>query len=133
MLVKLINECIFSVMQKERVNQEKYKKMCNEIRESVNQNYQDEDLLHKYACKFGMDEEALDVCFHKTYGITLRDYIVNRRFTSAKELLRFTAKPVKEIILESGIRNEDLFRRLFRDSEGMTAEEYRMKLSQWVK
>ena len=52
---------------------------------------------------------------------------------AAKELLRFTAKPVKEIIEESGIRNDDLFRRLFKDGEGMSAEEYRMKWSQWVK
>ena len=52
---------------------------------------------------------------------------------AAKELLRFTAKPVKGIIEESGIRNADLFRRLFKDGEGMSAEEYRMKWSQWVK
>ncbi len=56
-----------------------------------------------------------------------------RRFTAAKELLRFTIKPVKEIIDESGIGNDDLFRRLFQDGEGMTAEEYRMKWAQWVK
>lgn len=132
-LLKLVNECLFAVMRQGREGQEKYKKICNEIRESVNRNYQDGELLVKYADKFGMDEEELDACFEKTYGITLRDYIVNRRFTAAKELLRFTAKPVKEIIEESGIRNDDLFRRLFKDGEGMSAEEYRMKWSQWVK
>jgi len=40
---------------------------------------------------------------------------------------------VKEIVDESGIGNDDLFRRLFQDGEGMTAEEYRMKWAQWVK
>jgi transcriptional regulator GlxA family with amidase domain len=80
-----------------------------------------------------MEEDELDACFQATYGITLRDYILNRRFTAAKELLRFTIKPVKEIIDESGIGNDDLFRRLFQDGEGMTAEEYRMKWAQWVK
>lgn len=132
-LLELMNECLFAVMRQGREGQEKYKKICNEIRENVNRNYQDENLLRKCAEKFMMGEEELDVCFEKNYGITLRDYIVNRRFTAAKELLRFTAKPVKEIIEESGIRNDDLFRRLFKDSEGMSAEEYRMKWSQWVK
>ncbi len=132
-LLQLVNECLFSAMRKERVNQGKYKKICNEIRESVNRNYADEDLLRKYSDRYSMDEEDLDISFQKTYGITLRDYIVNRRFTAAKELLRFTVKPVKEIIEESGIRNDDLFRKLFKDGEGMSAEEYRMKWSQWVK
>lgn len=132
-LLELMNECLFAVMRQGREGQEKYKKICNEIRENVNRNYQDENLLRKCAEKFVMGEEELDACFEKNYGITLRDYIVNRRFTAAKELLRFTAKPVKEIIEESGIRNDDLFRRLFKDSEGMSAEEYRMKWSQWVK
>lgn len=132
-LLELMNECLFAVMRQSREGQEKYKKICNEIRENVNRNYQDENLLGKCAEKFVMCEEELDACFEKNYGITLRDYIVNRRFTAAKELLRFTAKPVKEIIEESGIRNDDLFRRLFKDSEGMSAEEYRMKWSQWVK
>ena len=56
---------------------------------------------------------------------------MNRRFTCAKELLRFTVKPVKEIVTESGIGNADLFRNLFNKNEGMTAEEYREKWSQW--
>lgn len=132
-LLELMNECLFAVMRQGREGQEKYKKICNEIRENVNRNYQDGNLLGKYSEKFAMGEEELDACFEKTYGITLRDYIVNRRFTAAKELLRFTAKPVKAIVEESGIRNDDLFRRLFKDSEGMSAEEYRMKWSQWVK
>ena len=54
-------------------------------------------------------------------------------FNAAKELLRFSIKPIHEVIEESGIRNSDLFRRLFLDSEGMSAEEYRMKWAQWVK
>ena len=40
-------------------------------------------------------------------------------------------KPVKEIVAESGIMNADLFRHLFIENEGMTAEEYRKKWAQW--
>ena len=132
-LLKLMNECLFSVMRKGLANQEKYHKICNKIREDVNKNYRKEGLVGESADKFAMDEEELDGCFQKAYGISLRDYIVNRRFTAAKELLRFSVMPVKQIIEESGIRNEDLFRKLFKDGEGMSAEEYRMKWSQWIK
>lgn len=132
-LGQLINSCLFSAMHHEKASQKKYKKMCNEIRECVNEKYQEVGLIQIFADRYGMAEEELDTCFQKTYGITLRDYIVNRRFTAAKELLRFTIKPIKEIIEESGIKNDDLFRKLFQDGEKMTAEEYRMKWSQWVK
>lgn len=132
-LIQLLNRCLYTVMHKGKAMQEKYKKMCNEIRERVNERFKESDLFIKLAQKYSMTEDELDNCFQKYYGITLRDYIVNRRFTAAKELLRFTVKSIKDIIEESGIKNEDLFRKLFQDGEGMTAEEYRMKWSQWVK
>lgn len=132
-LLRLMNSCIVSVRHQETDQQERHKIICKEIRENVNEKYQQGNLFETLAGKYGMEEEELDSCFQKAYGITLRDYILNRRFTAAKELLRFTVKPVKEIIGESGIGNDDLFRRLFQDGEGMTAEEYRMKWAQWVK
>lgn len=132
-LLQILNASLISVMHQADSKLDQNKKMCNEIRESVNEKYQMDNLLGLLAEKYEIKEEELDSCFQKVYGITLRDYILNRRFTAAKELLRFTIKPIKEIVEESGIKNDDLFRRLFQDSEGMTAEEYRMKWAQWVK
>lgn len=132
-LLQLLNTVLISVIHQENSKQDENKKICKEIRESVNEKYHLNDLLELLSEKYEMDEEELDSCFQKTYGITLRDYILNRRFTAAKELLRFTIKPIKEIVEESGIKNDDLFKKLFQDSEKMTPEEYRMKWSQWVK
>ena len=70
-----------------------------------------------------MDEITINRQFKEKYGIDLCDYILNRRFNCAKELLRFSVKPVKEIVTESGIMNADLFRHLFIENEGMTAAE----------
>lgn len=133
LLLRLMNFCLIAVLHKDRESHERVRMLCNEIREYVNGHYQEESLLAFLADKAGAAEDELDDDFKRVYGISLRDYILNRRFTVAKELLRFTIKPVKEIIEESGIKNEDLFRRLFQDGEGMPAEEYRMKWSQWVK
>ena len=63
----------------------------------------------------------------------MRDYILNRRFNAAKELLRFTIQPMNEVIAESGIGNEDLFYQLFKENERMTPEEYRKNWAQWIK
>lgn len=101
------------------------------IRKDVNERYKEEDLLESLCKEYSLDEMTINSQFKDKYGIDLCDYILNRRFTSAKELLRFSVKPVKEVIKESGIMNADLFRHLFIENEGMTAEEYRMKWAQW--
>lgn len=105
--------------------------ILNNIRESVNDRFKEEDLLESVCREYDMDEITINRQFKEKYGIDLCDYILNRRFTCAKELLRFSVKPVKEIVAESGIMNADLFRHLFIENEGMTAEEYRKKWAQW--
>lgn len=132
-LLQLINFCLISVMHQEKEEHETYRAICKEIREYINEHYQENEIVQGLVKKYNMKEEELDSYFQKMYGIALRDYIINRRFTAAKELLRFTIKPMEKVMEESGIKSEDLFYKLFQDSEGMTAEEYRMKWSQWVK
>lgn len=105
--------------------------ILNNIRECVNDRFKEEDLLERVCREYDMDEITINRQFKDKYGIDLCDYILNRRFTCAKELLRFSVKPVKEIVAESGIMNADLFRHLFIENEGMTAEEYRKKWAQW--
>jgi len=88
-LLRLLNSCILSVMRQKGNQQDRYKEICREIRESVNERYRQANLVAALAEKYEMEEDELDDCFHKTYGITLSDYILNRRFTAAKELMRF--------------------------------------------
>lgn len=132
-LLNLLNMIMLSAMHSEKMIAMKDSEAYSAIREFVNQNYQLKDLMAIIIERFGYGEDELNRNFQRTYGIELQDYILNRRFTAAKELLRFTIKPIKEIIDESGIGNSDLFRRLFLDSEGMSAEEYRNKWAQWIK
>ncbi|MCI6553133.1 MAG: AraC family ligand binding domain-containing protein [Lachnospiraceae bacterium] len=132
-LVRLVNFCLMSVMRRESPEQEEEMKCCAGIREYVNENYKEQDLMGRLSEKYGQEEGELNAVFLRVYGIELQDYILNRRFTVAKELLRFTIKPIRDIVEESGIRNGDLFRQLFKEGEGMSAEEYRMKWAQWIK
>lgn len=105
--------------------------ILNSIREVVNSRYKEDNLLESICNEYNIEEIAINNQFKEKFGIDLCDYILNRRFACAKELLRFSVKSVKEIIVESGIVNSDLFRHLFIENEGMTAEEYRMKWAQW--
>ncbi|MCI5953610.1 MAG: AraC family transcriptional regulator [Lachnospiraceae bacterium] len=131
-LIEFQNAILACVMQQKGV-QDEHSINLNEVREYLNEHYREESVAEDVAAKEGIGEEDLNALFKNAYGIDLHDYVLNRRFNVAKELLRFSIKPVKDVIEESGIRNSDLFRRLFLDSEGMSAEEYRMKWAQWVK
>lgn len=103
------------------------------IREYINEHFGDAGMESALAIQYGVGQQELSQAFEKKYGIPLNAYIANRKFNKAKELLRFTIKPVEEIVVESGIGNEDTFRQLFLDNEEMTPEEYRRKWAQWIK
>lgn len=123
-LTKLLTLCVCNVSGEVKLE---------EVRDFINSNYCEENLIKLLTERYHKTETEINNAFFKNYGIELRDYILVKRFTAAKELLRFTIKDIDDIVNESGIRNVDLFRQLFRENEGMSAEEYRMKWAQWIK
>ncbi len=103
------------------------------VRAYIAENYTNDNLIKEIKEQFETDDLDIQVEFRKRYGLELWDYILNRKFTVAKEMLRFSIKPVEEIVDESGIRNTDLFYQLFKENEGMSPEDYRRKWAQWIK
>lgn len=103
------------------------------IRETLNQNFRSEDVLTGLGEKLFIPVEEIDQAFTERYGISLKDYIDNRKFNAAKELLRFSIKPIEEIVEESGIGDIELFKSLFLENEKMSPEDYRKKWAQWIK
>lgn len=103
------------------------------LRESVNDHIGEPDLQRILAIQYGLPGDKLSEMFTTKYGISLSDYILNRQLNKAKELLRFTIKPIAEIVNESGINDEALFRKLFMESEEMSPEDYRKRWAQWIK
>lgn len=123
-LTQLIVDCALQKNEKDRMK---------EVREFINTNCNETGLHKILAAKFHMSQEELEQNFLKSYGISVRDYILNRRFNTAKELLRFTIDPINRVIEASGIGNEDLFYQLFKENESMSPEDYRKKWAQWIK
>lgn len=124
LLTRLIVCCAEQKNEKDRME---------EVREYINIHFEERELQTLLAERFHMGGEELERSFAKSYGISVRDYILNRRFNAAKELLRFTIQPIAEVIEESGIGNEDLFYQLFKENESMSPEDYRRKWAQWIK
>ena len=133
LLLQLVNQIISCVFNAAVVENEQEKQTASWLRELMNEQYAEPDILQRIEAESGEDIYSLRENFAKQYGISIEEYISNRRFNAAKELLRFSIKPVKEVALESGIGDMIALQQMFRENEGMTAEEYRAKWAQWIR
>ena len=70
----------------------------------------------------------LSKIFKETYGTTVNNYLISKRITRAKQLLRFTDMTVDEIGITVGMGDANYFSRMFRKVEGSSPREYR---KQW--
>lgn len=112
---------------------EQEKQLVSSVREWLNEHYTENDVEGALRQEFSQESEEMDRSFAQYYGIRIEEYVDNRRLNAAKELLRFSIKPVAEVAAESGIGDEAAMRRMFREKEGMSAEEYRQKWAQWIR
>ena len=83
--------------------------------------------------RFGKGYDEIDAAFKEKYGIDAAAYLENRKLNKAKEMLRFTIRPIPEIAKALGMSNEESFNALFSEKEEMLPDEYRKKWAQWVK
>lgn len=121
------------VLEMKKKEQKVSPELFEGIRAYIAENYTNDNLMSEIQKKFASEEFDIQSEFKKRYGLELWDYILNRKFTVAKEMLRFSVKPISEIVTESGIRNTDLFYQLFKENEKLSPEEYRKKWAQWIK
>ncbi len=133
LLTGLLNKILGNVIASVNVAHEQKKMQVNELRELLNEQYAATDVLSQIEQHFKDAWKELRVDFAQQYGISIEEYIANRRYNAAKELLRFSIKPIEEVAKESGIMDLVAMQRMFRDNEGMSAEEYRMKWAQWIR
>lgn len=102
-------------------------KKMKQIKNYIDKNYQKEFSLDVLAKKFYISKYHMSREFKKAYGDTVINYIIIKRITYAKELLRFTDMQIEEIGRKCGIKDSSYFNKLFRKIEETTASEYRKK------
>jgi len=98
-----------------------------QIKDFLDCNFQKKTPLDMLADRFFISKYHMSREFKKAYGITIANYIIAKRITYAKKLLRFTDMKIEEIGRNCGIEDNSYFNKVFRKFEGMTASEYRKK------
>lgn len=133
LLLELLNRIIVKVSNVFIDEGEQERQIANELRALLNEQYVESDILQIVEGAFDESMDALNDMFENQFGICLEEYISNRRFNAAKELLRFSIKPVEVVAKESGIGDMIVMQQMFREKEGLSAEEYRAKWAHWIR
>ena len=76
-----------------------------------------------------LSEGYLSKIFLKETGISLPNYIAERRMEKAREYLENSSLPVSRIATEVGYNNFSYFSKTFREIIGCTPNEYRMRIN----
>lgn len=133
LLLQLLNCIIDTVLNVSVLESELGKQNIAELREQLNELYAEVNVLEILEKNWGEEFQPLSERFSRQFGISIDEYVSNRRFNAAKELLRFTIKPAEMVAIESGIGDISTMQRMFRENEGISAEEYREKWAQWIR
>lgn len=99
-----------------------------EIKKHLDEHYAEKITLDDLAKRFFINKFYLSKIFKETYGTTVNNYLISKRITRAKQLLRFTDMTVDEIGVAVGMGDANYFSRMFRKVEGSSPSEYR---KQW--
>ena len=74
----------------------------------------------------GLSEAYLLRLFHREVGKTLRQHLLEARMSRAVQLLKDTARPIKQLALECGYSDISNFYRDFKRVHGATPRELRL-------
>lgn len=98
------------------------------VKEYLDEHYTEKLTLDDLAGKFFINKFYLSKIFKETYGTTVNNYLISKRITRAKQLLRFTDMTVDEVGAAVGMGDANYFSRMFRKVEGISPRKYR---KQW--
>ena len=93
----------------------------------LDEHYTEKIVLDDLAEKFFINKFYLSKIFRETYGTTINNYLISKRITRAKQLLRFTDMTVEEVGVAVGLEDANYFSRMFRKVEGISPREYRKR------
>lgn len=81
--------------------------------------------LQYFANELNVNDSYLSNLFRCEVGMTITDYVTERRITRAADLLLTTRNPIKMIAKQVGIMDVHYFSRLFKKRMGMPPSQYR--------
>ena len=122
-LVNLLNMIMSETIYEDSNKNRKYD--LDTIKQYIDSNFLDPISLDQLSSLFYINKFYLTRAFKDRYGTTINNYILEKRITRSKELLRFSDDSIEDISLKCGIKDPNYFSRVFKKIEGITPKEYK--------
>lgn len=100
------------------------------VKAYMDEHYIERITLDDLEARFFINKYYLLKIFKEMYGTTISSYLISRRITRAKQLLRFTQMTIEEIGCAVGMDGAGYFSRTFKKAEGISPKEYRKQWQQ---
>lgn len=107
------------------MEQDKYKKLVNSIKLGIDKDIYGVESVEQIARDLNISSSHAKNIFKKYTGITIFDYLFEKRMNEAKKLLRETDLHVYEIAERLGYRSKAYFSSAFQKYTGRNPNEYR--------
>lgn len=126
LITNILTLCITTSQEDDEDNSPLAQKLDSVV-DYINEHYTQKITLDELSAHFYISKYYLARAFKKEFGMTIVQYILTKRITLAKELLRYSHSGIEEIAVSCGIEDASYFNKVFRKMENVTASEYRKK------
>jgi len=121
---ELLNEIILQKYQLD-FSDEDIPAYILEVKNFLDEHFRRPLTLDELAKNFHINKFQITKDYSKYMGSPPIDYLLSKKVSYAKDLLRYTKLSVKQISLEIGIENTAYFSRLFKNKTGLSPSQYR--------
>lgn len=128
LIVDLLSLVLLDITRAQTEKHPVHQKM-DQVRRYLDEHYTEKFSLDALSEQFFISKFHLSREFRSLYGITLNQYVIARRITLAKKLLRFSDYTLEEIAESCGFYDASYLNRQFKKSEGIRASDFRKK---WI-
>lgn len=126
-ITDLITHCYLeNGQQKSSLNHSIYEKV-RQVCEYMDTHFQENITLEHLSQHFFISKYHLAREFKRITGSTPGSYLLGKRISHAKKLLRFSNASIEEISASCGISDAGYFTKIFKKAENMTPKQYRKK------
>ena len=91
----------------------------------IQKHYAEDFSIQELSNSLFISREHLSREMKKYTGFSPKEYLEFTRVAEAKKLLKFSSQSIKEIVVNTGFRNESVFYHNFKKREGITPLQYR--------
>ncbi|WP_246748725.1 helix-turn-helix domain-containing protein [Rhizobium setariae] len=101
--------------------------LASEFRRLVDRHFRENWPVDQYVSGLGTTPHLLAKACQAAFGLSVKDFLSERRLLESKRLLLFTVRPLEDIAYEVGLKDAAYFSRFFKAREGISPSEWRAR------